>query len=113
MATHHASAGQVVDLKTWANDLPEQASKVITKTDELELARLVFNAGESFPENILPGPVVLHCLTGNMEININGSVQTFSSGQLSYLLSVEPNSIKVLSDSVILITIVFNHTRPH
>lgn len=111
MATHHASAGEIVDLQTWANDLPEQVSKVITVTDDIELARLVFKSGDSFPENILPGPVILHCLTGKIQLNVSGTVKQLLPGQLSFLFAVEPHSIKVLADSVILITIVFSHNN--
>ena len=45
MATHHAVSGDIVDLKSWANDLEVEKSKVIAKTKGLELARLVIDAG--------------------------------------------------------------------
>ncbi len=48
MATHHASPAEVVDLDTWAKDLPEEHAKAIVKTRDMELARLVFRAGEQF-----------------------------------------------------------------
>jgi hypothetical protein len=43
MATHHAVSGEIVDLKTWSNDLGAEKSKVIAKTKGLELARLVIS----------------------------------------------------------------------
>ncbi len=46
MSTHHAAAGEVVNLATWANDLPSEKSKSIVKTDGVELARLVIKADE-------------------------------------------------------------------
>lgn len=40
MATQHARVGEIVDLASWADDLPIQQSKAITKCHGLELARL-------------------------------------------------------------------------
>ncbi len=53
MATHHAAEGEVVCLKTWANDLAVEKSKVITKTSGLELARLVIDAGTNMHHSTL------------------------------------------------------------
>lgn len=109
MATHHASPGEIVDLRTWAEDLPKEASKVIFKIDELELARLVFATGDSFPDNDLPGPVVIHCLSGNLEIEGEGTSRTLSAEQLLYLSSIEPHSIKAISDSVVVMTVALDN----
>ncbi|WP_299881228.1 hypothetical protein [uncultured Cocleimonas sp.] len=40
MATHHAKSGELVDLKTWANDLKKEQSKAITKTKGWSLLAL-------------------------------------------------------------------------
>ena len=40
MATHHAAAGEVVNLETWANDLKVEKSKVIIKTTGIEIQSL-------------------------------------------------------------------------
>lgn len=42
MATHHASPSEIVDLETWAQDLPCEHGKTIVKTKE---KRLAFQAG--------------------------------------------------------------------
>ena len=41
MATHHANPGEIVDLQTWAADLPKEHTKAIAKTDDMELIRIV------------------------------------------------------------------------
>jgi hypothetical protein len=35
MATHHANSGEIVDLATWADDLPTDKSKAIAKIENL------------------------------------------------------------------------------
>ena len=61
MATHHAAPSEIVDLETWAQDLPKEHTKAIVKTPEMELARLVFPAGGEFPDHQVSGPIVVHC----------------------------------------------------
>ena len=42
MSTYHAAAGEVVNLATWASDLPSEKSKAIVKTD----AKIRLRAGQ-------------------------------------------------------------------
>jgi hypothetical protein len=63
MATHHAAPSEVVDLETWAQDLPKDHAKAIVKTQDMELARLVFRAGEEFKSHKVSGPIVVHCIS--------------------------------------------------
>ena len=51
MATHHAAENEVVNLETWANDIPTEKSKVIARIEEMEIARIVLKTGEVFPEH--------------------------------------------------------------
>tara|TARA_R110002167_G_scaffold58704_1_gene166104 strand:- start:24277 stop:24615 length:339 start_codon:yes stop_codon:yes gene_type:complete len=107
MATHHASPAEVVDLDTWAQDLPEEHAKAIVKTRDMELARLVFRAGEQFKSHKVTGPIVVHCISGTIEFNAMGTSKTLSAGQLLYLLPNEMHSLLALTDAVVLLTIVF------
>jgi quercetin dioxygenase-like cupin family protein len=107
MATHHASPGEIVDLKTWAQDLPNEHTKVIVKTDEMELVRLVIPAGKEFPNHKVSGPVVVHCISGEIELTALGATQALTSGQLVYLMPGEPHSVSAKAVSVVLLTIVF------
>lgn len=110
MATHHASPSEVVDLKTWAQDLPKEHTKAIVKTPDMELARLVFAAGEEFKTHQVSGPIVVHCVSGEIEFTAMGTTCASQSGQLLYLLPNEPHSLRALSDAVVLLTIVFTAT---
>lgn len=107
MATHHASPAEIVDLDTWAQDLPKEHAKAIVKTRDMELARLVFRAGEEFKSHKVTGPVVVHCISGTIESTAMGATQTLKPGQLLYLLPNELHSLRALTDAVVLLTIVF------
>ena len=107
MATHHASPSEIVDLDTWAQDLPYEHAKTIVKTKDMELARLVFPAGGEFPTHKVSGPIVVHCIDGEIEFVAMGATKVLKPGQLLYLMPDEPHSIRSITDSVVLLTIIF------
>ena len=107
MATHHASPSEIVDLETWTQDLPNEHCKVIVKTPDMELARLFFPAGGEFSDHKVSGPVVVHCLKGEIEFVAMGATRVLKPDQLVYLMPDEPHSIRAITDSVVLLTIIF------
>lgn len=107
MATHHASPAEVVDLETWAQDLPNEKTKAIVKTDEMELARLVIPAGKEIPTHKVTGPIIVHCISGKIELTAMGETQVLLPNQLLYLMPDEPHLVKAVEDSVVLLTIIF------
>jgi hypothetical protein len=111
MATHHAAAGEVVDLETWANDLPAEKSKVITKTRGLELARLVIGAGVDMHHAdycSVPGAVVIHCIEGEVLLKTSTAQVALRPGQLAYLDGGTEHALAGIDDSVVLLTIVLS-----
>jgi quercetin dioxygenase-like cupin family protein len=107
MATHHASPAEIVDLGIWAQDIPNEQTKAIVKTEEMELVRLVIPAGKEIPTHKVSGPIIVHCLDGKIEFTAMGTTQVLISGQLLHLLPDEPHSLKAVEDSVVLLTIIF------
>lgn len=107
MATHHAAPGEVVDLSTWADDLPQEKSKVIVKTGAMELARLVLPAGREMAGHRVDGPLVVHCLSGRVVVVLTEGERTLEAGQLLYLPPRESHAVRALADAVVLLTIVF------
>ncbi len=109
MATHHAVAGELVDLATWGQELTPEHSKAITKTKGLELARLVLQAGEEMhPDGYcrVAGPIVIHCINGKIKVRTRDTVETLRDGQLLYLEGGTDHALTGLSKSVVLLTIV-------
>lgn len=107
MATHHASPAEVVDLETWAQDVPNEQTKAIVKTDEMELVRLVIAAGKEIPTHKVTGPIIVHCINGKIEFTAMGKTQMLMPNQLLHLMPDEPHLVKAVEDSVVLLTIIF------
>ncbi|ASJ73597.1 cupin domain-containing protein [Granulosicoccus antarcticus] len=109
MSTHHAKAGEIVDLATWANDLPFEKSKAIVKSNGFELARLVIKAGEDMHKNGLchvNGPTIFHCIEGEIDLQTSDTTVRLHAGQLAYLESQAKHAVTGIQDSVVLLTIV-------
>lgn len=111
MATHHAIAGERVDLATWADDLPIEHSKVIAKTKEFELARLVLQAGSEMHKSDycrVKGSIVFHCFDGEIKVRTRDTVETLASGQLLYLEGNTEHALIGIKKSTVLLTIVLH-----
>jgi len=107
MATLHADPGEVVDLATWARDMPEERSKTIVKLPQMQLARIVLPAGEPWRSHQVAGPVVIHCLSGRVTCRIMGRRVTLDAGQLVFLTGDEAHDLSAETDARVLLTIVF------
>ena len=107
MATHHAAPGEIVNLETWAEDLPEEHSKIIARIEQMELARLVLPAGEVVGKHHIDGPLVIHCLSGAVDITALGQERNLGSGELIYLPAGEKFTMTARHHSLVLITFVF------
>lgn len=108
MATHHATAGEVVNLATWAKDLTAEQTKAIVKTEQMELVRLVLPAGKNIATHKVSGPITVHCITGKIEFTAMGATQELKQGELLHLMAGEPHSVAALENAVVLLTIIFN-----
>jgi quercetin dioxygenase-like cupin family protein len=107
MATHHARPNEIVDLKTWAQDMGSEKNKAVMRTKELEVARLVIPAGKEFREHQVSGPITVHCVEGSISFTALGVTQDLTAGQLLYLEPDEPHSLIGITDAVVLLTIIF------
>lgn len=109
MATHHAVSGEIVDLKTWASDLDQEKSKVITKTQGLELARLVISAGVDMHHSDyckVLGATVFQCIEGHIILKTPDNQVSIKEGQLVFLEAGTEHALIGVDKSVVLLTIV-------
>jgi len=108
VALHHASPGEIVNLTTWADELPVEHSKCIARTPEMELARLVMAPEDEVGKHHFDGPLVVHCLSGVVEVSALEKIQVIGGGELVYLPGAEPFKLRSLRYSLVLLTFVFN-----
>ena len=99
--------GEIVDLQTWAADLPKEHTKAIAKTDDMELIRIVLPTGKGIPNHSVTGPITIQCVSGKIAITAMGTTQKLNYNQIIHLIPGEPHSLKAIENSVVLLTIIF------
>jgi quercetin dioxygenase-like cupin family protein len=105
MAIPHASPGQVVDVRPLGTSLAAERTAALFKSNDLEVMRLVLQAGSALPPHKVPGEITIHCLEGAMTVTVEGTAHVLRAGQLLYLLGNEVHGVLAIEDTSALVTI--------
>jgi quercetin dioxygenase-like cupin family protein len=108
MALPHARSGQLVDMRPLGTELPNAISRAILKTPNVELMRMVLQAGKSVPEHAVQGEITLFCLEGSIELSAHGTTQRMQAGDLMYLQGGEPHALKAIENASLLVTVLLS-----
>jgi quercetin dioxygenase-like cupin family protein len=111
MAVHHASAGEIVDLRP-GEALSHARTTAAVKSDKFEAVRLIVHAGAEIDAHQGSGPITLHCLEGRVLLGLAESTLELSAGQWVYLDGGAKHSMRGVEDSSLLLTILFERLGP-
>lgn len=106
MATKHASSGELIDIRPLGAPLDDSQSTTLLRDAQLKIMRLVMPAGKELPDHATDGPVTMQCLEGVIEVTAHDSSKTMRAGDLMYLASKVPHSLRATKDASVLVTIV-------
>jgi len=106
MAIEHAQPGQPVDVAPLGPRLADEKTVALFKSEQLEVIRLVLQAGKALPPHKVPGEITIHCLEGRIAVGADGTRHVLASGQLLYLGGGVVHDVTALDDSSALVTIV-------
>ncbi|WP_347264922.1 cupin [Nitrobacter sp.] len=107
MAMHHASPGEVIDLRPLGSGLKDARTTAIVKSGLFEAVRLVVHSGAEIKTHKVNGPITLHCLEGRVLLSRPASSLELSAGEWVYLEGSEPHAVRGIEDSSLLLTILF------
>lgn len=110
MAIHHASSGEIIDVRPLGARLHETQSSALVREDQLEVMRFVLPAGKELPEHAVRGPITIQCLEGVVEVSAHGTSKTVRAGELMYLADQVPHSLRASEDSSVLVSM--RHEKP-
>ena len=105
MSLPHAASGQVINIRPLSGKLKESVSTALFKASELEVMRLVLEAGKEIPEHRVTGEITIHCLEGAIELRAHGRMQTVRQGEMVYLAGNVPYAMLALEDASVLMTV--------
>lgn len=106
MAIHHASSGEIVDVRPLGAAVASTITSVLVKTAVLEVIRLVIPAGKDVPEHKAPGEITVQCLEGAVDFTADGRTQRLAAGQLLYLAAGVAHALHGVSDASVLVTVL-------
>ena len=106
MAIPHAKSGEVIDIRPLGTTFAQARTTTLVKTETLEIIRLVVPSGKEIPGHQAPGEITVQCLEGRVVFTAAGESKELSTGELLYLASKIPHSLRGIEDSSILLTIL-------
>jgi quercetin dioxygenase-like cupin family protein len=99
--------GEIVDVRPLGAKIIDAHTSTLIGTEHAKVVRVVLKAGKTLPEHKAKGEIVVQCLEGRVVFSTLGKEIEIQPGQLIYLNSAEPHSVRALEDSSFLLTVVF------
>ena len=106
MSIPHANPGEVVDVRPLGAALATTATRTLVKASAIDVIRMVVPAGKEIPTHRAKGELVVQCLEGKIAFTACGQTHDLVAGQLLYLPTGEPHSLRGIEDGSLLLTIV-------
>jgi quercetin dioxygenase-like cupin family protein len=106
MAIYHASAGELIDVRPLENNLKNETTKTLYKSNHLQVFRMVLLAGKIMPEHQVKGEITAQCIEGSIEFTAAGSSQLMRAGDLVCLAGGMLHALKAVEDSSVIVTIL-------
>ncbi|MGI9027095.1 MAG: cupin domain-containing protein [Burkholderiaceae bacterium] len=108
MAIHHASSGELIDIRPLRNDLKSAITKTLYKSNRLEVFRMVLLAGKEMPTHQVVGEITVLCLEGHVEFTFGQTSRSMREGDLICLSGGTDHALKGVEDSSVLVTILLH-----
>ena len=106
MALMHAQPLDVIDVRPLGPRLRNSTTSSLLKAESIQLMRVVLQAGEGIPEHSVVGAITVQCLEGVALVTTPARPIELSAGQLVVLAGGEPHSVRALTDSSLLVTVL-------
>lgn len=98
--------GQVLDLRRIEPGEQASQKRFLVRTADMEIIQFIIPADEGIPTYEALGELVVVCLEGRIVLSVQETERELSSGQLLYLSTNEPFSIRGVEDASLLVTII-------
>ena len=109
MSLPHAHSGDIISVRPFGNKLKHATSSALVSNDQVEVLRLVLEAGKTILAHELAGETTIQVLEGAVELRMPRSVQLLEQGEMVYLDGGVPRALHAIRDSSILMTLLRRH----
>ena len=108
MALHHASSGEMIDVRPIPGKIESALSRALYKSKHLEVFRMFLEAGKVIPEHQVQGELTVQCLEGTVEFSVKGVTQLMLPGDLICVAGGEKHALKGVKDGSVLVTLLLH-----
>lgn len=105
MALPHARSGQVVSVLPLGLQLAHNNTSALLKATQLEIIRVVLQAGQTLRQHETPGEITLQCLEGAVELQTPATTCILRAGDFVHLQAGMPHGLHAREDTSVLLTI--------
>lgn len=105
MATPRARSGEAIDLRPFGPAIVAQQTTALLKAEQLELIRVVLQAGKSLPPHHVDGEITVLCLEGELGFCTDAAETRMTAGDLLHLGRNERHWLVARTDASALLTI--------
>ncbi|MBI3346422.1 MAG: hypothetical protein HY020_04325 [Burkholderiales bacterium] len=106
MAIAHATPGQAIDIRPGATDPDGARTIALFKSRDLEVIRLVLQAGKALPPHKVAREITIQCISGTLAVTTAAGRHPLQAGQLLYLDREAVHDVLAIEDAIALVTIV-------
>lgn len=103
----HVQSGEVINLDTLRDGMPEDSTFALVKTDDMEVIRMVLPRGKDIMEHSVEGEVSVQCLKGHVIFQVGEEAKEITENDWLYLTHNKPHALHAKTDSILLVTILF------
>ena len=105
MALPHALSGQPIDVTPLGTRLAGEKTVALFKSKDLEVMRLVLQAGKSLPPHKVQGEITIQCIEGVVEVTAEGQVAVLRAGQMLFFAGDVVHGVTAVEDASALVTV--------
>lgn len=105
MALKHAASGDILRLLP-ATPATALISQALVCDPRLEVMRLALEAGKVIPGHAVAGPLTIQCLTGVVEVQVQGVWQSLQAHELMYIAEGVEHALQAKDAAIVLVTLV-------
>ena len=106
MSLHHASSGELIDIRPLRAQLENAPSIALVRTADFEVMRLVLQKGKSTPQHHVPGEITLQCLEGTVEVQVPDKTLVLQSDLMVFLEGNTLYALYALENASLLMTML-------
>jgi len=104
MSTTQDQSAQLIELRPQGPLSSEPPFNILTKTESLQIVRLVLPKGKEIPTHHAQGEITVHCLEGEIAFTVGDTTYDLKPGNLLFVAAARPHSLVAREDAIALVT---------